>query len=82
VKKTIKDFVFRQTGAKAPAREECWRRIFAEILAPGAVIGLWRKKNGPTARVRPISLRLFGKKPGSGIEGAGKKTGSYGRFTK
>ncbi len=66
----IRDFVFRQTGAKAPARERCWRPIFAEILAPGAVIGLWRKKNGPTTRVRPISLRLFGGKPGGRIDGA------------
>ncbi len=32
----------------------------AVVLAPGAEIGPWRNENGPTERVGPMGLRLFG----------------------
>ena len=32
----------------------------AVMLAPGTEIGPWRNENGPTKRVGPMGLRLFG----------------------
>ena len=52
------------------SRKETLARGGQEVdgLAPGAEIGPWRKQIGPTERVGPIVLRLFGGRLGQSAQ--------------